>query len=122
MKALIVILLALVLQASTAAAADLKKLSVLYVADGDNTRTEAFRKLLETHVAKHEITARRGFNPAKAQPFDVVLFDWHQENTQEEWKKPCPLGDRNAWNKPTVLLGSAGLNVAVVWQVRGGGG
>lgn len=123
MKALILILLALIFQANATAAADLKKLSVLYIADGDDSRTDAFKKLLETHVAKYEITARKGFDPAKAQPFDVVLLDWHQDgDTQAEWKRPCPLGDRDKWAKPTVLLGSAGLNVAVVWQVRGGGG
>ena len=120
MKINILILLALALQTN---AADLKKLSVLYVADGDDTRTEAFGKLLGAHVAKHEIVKRKAFNPIKAQPFDVVLLDWHQgQDTQAEWKQSCPLGDRAAWDKPTVLLGSAGLNVAVVWQVRGGGG
>jgi hypothetical protein len=30
--------------------------------------------------------------------------------------------DRAAWGKPTVLLGSAGLNLAVIWKVRGGSG
>ena len=120
MKALVLILLALLFQAN---AADLKKLSVLYIADGDAARTDAFKKFLETHVSKYQVTTREGFNPAKAQPFDVVLLDWHQGgNTQAEWKRPCPLGDREKWTKPTVLLGSAGLNVAVVWQVRGGGG
>jgi hypothetical protein len=120
MKTLILILLAAVLQLH---AADLKKLSVLYIADGEASRTDAFKKLLETHVAKYEVVKRSGFNPAKAEPFDVVLLDWHQGgDTQSERKRPCPLGDRNKWEKPTVLLGSAGLNVAVVWQVRGGGG
>ena len=120
MKTTILMLLALALQSN---AADLKKLSVLYIADGDEARTEAFAKLLGDHVAKHQIVKRKGFDPAKAQPFDVVLLDWQQgHDTQNEWKQPCPLGDRAAWNKPTVLLGSAGLNVAVVWQVRGGGG
>jgi hypothetical protein len=120
MKTLVLILVALALQAT---AADLKKLSVLYIADGDEPRTDAFKKLLGTHAAKYEVAKRNGFDPAKAQPFDVVLLDWHQgHDTQAEWKRPCPLGDRAVWTKPTVLLGSAGLNVAVVWQVRGGGG
>src|SRR5688572_5443412 len=102
---ILLILLAGVLQAS---AADLKKLSVLYIADQTGARTESFKKFLDTHVAKYEITKRQGFDPAKAKPFDVVLLDWHQgENTEAERKQPCPLGDRNAWNKPTVLLGSA---------------
>jgi len=54
----------------------------------------------------------------------VVLLDWPQSNsTREDWKRGrSPLGDRNAWTKPTVLLGSAGLNLAVVWKVRGGSG
>ncbi len=120
MKTWISILFAVALQAT---GADLKNLSVLYIADGDQTRTESFRKLLATNVASIEVTERKGFDPAKAQPFDVVLLDWHQgQGTRAEWKGPSPLGDRAAWNKPTVLLGSAGLNIAVVWQVRGGGG
>jgi hypothetical protein len=30
------------------------------------------------------------------------------------------LGGRDAWIKPTVLLGSAGLHMAIVWDVKGG--
>ena len=33
-----------------------------------------------------------------------------------------PLGKREAWHKPTVLLGSAGLNLAVAWKLKGGSG
>ena len=55
---------------------------------------------------------------------DVVLLDWPQSETvRQEWEQGrAPLSDRDKWQKPTVLLGSAGLNLAVVWKVRGGSG
>ncbi len=34
----------------------------------------------------------------------------------------APLGNRADWTKPTVLLGSAGLKLAVAWKVKGGSG
>ena len=120
MKLLWLVVMALAFQAN---AADLTKLSVLYIADDEQARTEAFTKLLKEHVAKYEVTQRKGFDPARAREFDVVLLDWHQgADTDKERKAPCPLGPREQWGKPTVLLGSAGLNVAVVWKVRGGSG
>ena len=33
-----------------------------------------------------------------------------------------PLGSREAWDRPTVLLGSAGLNMAIAWKMQGGSG
>jgi len=58
---------------------------------------------------------------ADAQAFDVVLLDWPQgEETREMRKLTSPLGQRDGWNKPTVLLGSAGLNLAVAWKMKGG--
>ena len=37
-------------------------------------------------------------------------------------KLKTPLGLRDEWEKPTVLLGSAGLNLAVAWKLKGGSG
>lgn len=105
-------------------AADLQKLSVLYVGDPGTARATAFKRFLQTNVAQLEITARKTFDASNAQPFDVVLLDWPQSETvRQEWEQGrAPLGDRDRWQKPTVLLGSAGLNLAVVWKVRGGSG
>ena len=53
----------------------------------------------------------------------MVLFDWPQgEATREMRKLRSPLGTREEWNKPTVLLGGAGLNLAVCWKLKGGSG
>ncbi len=37
-------------------------------------------------------------------------------------KLTSPLGRREDWEKPTVLLGSTGLNLAVAWKLKGGSG
>ncbi len=102
----------------------LDDLKVLYIGDRDSARATHFQGFLKENVGKVEFAERKKFKPAEAQDFDVVLLDWPQSgSTQDEWKSGrSPLGDRDAWNKPTVLLGSAGLNIAVVWKVRGGSG
>jgi hypothetical protein len=105
-------------------AADLEKLKVLYVGEPPATaRAKQFTTFLEKRVGKFESVARRGFEPGKAGEFDVVVLDWPQsDSSDQERRQPSPLGERSAWIKPTVLLGSAGLNLAVVWKVRGGSG
>jgi hypothetical protein len=104
--------------------AKLDQLKVLYIGDPDTPRATQFSDFLQPKVAKVKVVAREGFKAAQADDFDVVLLDWPQSNsTREDWKRGrSPLGDRDAWTKPTVLLGSAGLNLAVVWKVRGGSG
>ena len=110
--------------ATQALAADLNKLEVLYVGDPGTPRAKAFAQLLQTNVAHFQAAARMGFDISTAPRFDVVLLDWPQSETvRQEWEQGrSPLGDRDRWQKPTVLLGSAGLNLAVVWKVRGGSG
>ena len=105
-------------------AVDLGKLKVLYVGEPANSaRAKQVTGFLEKHVERVEAVNRRGFQPKQASEFDVVLLDWPQTgSTEQERRQPSPLGDRTTWNKPTVLLGSAGLNLAVVWKVRGGAG
>jgi hypothetical protein len=104
-------------------AADLDKLKVLYIGDTNTPRAAHFVGFLGKNVAHVEAVSRKDFKPGDAEEFDVVLLDWPQSNTaREERQGRSPLGDRSAWSKPTVLLGSAGLNLAVVWKVRGGSG
>ena len=58
-------------------------------------------------MATVEARSRESFQPRDAARFDVVLFDWPQgEETREMRKLKSPLGTREEWNKPTVLLGS----------------
>ena len=101
-------------------AKELRDIKVLYIG---SERTGEFVPFLKKHVAEVESRKRFGFNAADAEGFDVVLLDWPQgEETREMRKLRSPLGSREEWKKPTVLLGSAGLNLAVSWKLKGGVG
>jgi hypothetical protein len=103
---------------------NLDELKVLYIGDVGAPRAQQFTGFLSKNVGRVDAASRKDFRPVDADDFDVVLLDWPQsEKTREEWQAGrSPLGNRAAWSKPTVLLGSAGLNLAVVWKVRGGSG
>ncbi len=104
-------------------AVELRDLKVLYVGNETSARAADFKAFLSTNVARVEVAGRVGFYPAKAGPFDVVLLDWSQsERPAGLPPRKSPLGERSAWTKPTVLLGSAGLHMATVWDVKGGFG
>lgn len=113
-----------VLLLQTAARADEKqKLAVLYVGNTDTPRSRAFAAFLMENFERAEVAAREGFDPAKARSFDVVLLDWSQRDLKDlasdMAKLKSPLGPREEWNTPTVLLGSAGLLIASPWQTNG---
>jgi len=104
-------------------AVELGKLKVLYVGNAKSVRAADFKAFLGTNVARVEVAGRVGFDPAMAEAFDVVLLDWSQADSRGAFPPTTsPLGERAAWTKPTVLLGSAGLHMACVWDVKGGFG
>jgi hypothetical protein len=101
-------------------AADVANLKVLYVG---SERTSDYVDFLKGKVALIEAKSRAQFQPKDAQRFDVVLLYWPQsEETREMRMLQSPLGKREDWKTPTVLLGSAGLNLAVCWKLKGGSG
>lgn len=92
-------------------------LAVLYVGRPSTPRGKAYQEFLRRHFQWVKATEWPGFVPEQANSFDAVLLDWSQE---ERPPKPMsPLGPRQAWNKPTVLLGSAGLLLAEAWDSHG---
>src|SRR5262245_20103636 len=93
---------------------------VLYVGH----RAEEFTPLLKKHFTKVDSVSLVAFKPDQANDFDVVVLDWRQshKNGHDSWDEGVPLGKREDWRKPTVLLGSAGLNLAVAWKLKGGSG
>ncbi|WP_406699745.1 hypothetical protein V5E97_12885 [Singulisphaera sp. Ch08] len=101
-------------------AAELAEIKVLFVG---SERASEYVTFLKGKVAQVEAKSLASFQVKDAGSFDVVLLDWPQgEETREMRKLRSPLGTREAWNKPTVLLGSAGLNLAVCWKLKGGSG
>ncbi len=105
---------------SVGRAGELLPQRVLYVGH----RAGDFTPLLKQHFARVEAIARENFQPAQAGEFEVVVLDWPQRNEdgRASWDQGVPLGKRDDWRKPTVLLGSAGLNLAVAWKLKGGSG
>jgi hypothetical protein len=109
---------------SNAQAVDLANLKLLYVGEPTNsTRAKQVTSFLQKNVGRIDAVDRHGFKQDQATGFDVVMLDWPQsQRSDEERQQGSPLGPRTTWDKPTVLLGSAGLNMAIVWKVRGGSG
>lgn len=103
--------------------AELRELKVLYVGDAGPRRAAAFQAFLKPNVGRIDIAPGSKVTSEQVKDYDVVLLDWHQSNRpQGSDPKQCPLGARETWTKPTVLLGSAGLNLAMIWEVKGGFG
>ena len=108
---------------ATAQSAPVKPLGELRVLYVGSERAADYAGFLQEHLSKIETVSRADFQPKQAAGFDVVLLDWPQgEETREMRKLRSPLGAREEWNTPTVLLGSAGLNLAVAWKMQGGSG
>jgi hypothetical protein len=114
-------------------------LQVLYIGDPGTPRAIEFMQFLEEHFTRAQAVSRESFNPGRAAGWDVVLLEWPQgktgitfdaasgappnlEQLMEKRLGPCLLGLRESWSKPTVLLGSAGLNLAMAWKIGGGSG
>ncbi len=120
--ALLTVLLTL-LALMNSEAAELRDLKVLYVGNAKGKRASEFKAFLSTNTAQVAVAERNGFSPSRARDFDVVLMDWPQsERGGESPPRKSPLGDRAGWSTPTILLGSAGLHMAIVWDVKGGAG
>lgn len=93
------------------------KLRVLYVGSASTPRGQAYVALLRQHFTQADGVERVGFEPKQAEPFDVVVLDWSQQDRPRE--PMSPFGPRESWNKPTVLLGSAGLLLGEAWEIHG---
>ncbi len=120
MKKLLFLLVSMLVSSVALTAAEtVLPLRVLYIGH----RPGEFAPLLQEHFSRVETVARDRFQPRQAENFDVVLLDWPQSGAgRGAWLDGSPLGRREDWRKPTVLLGSAGLNLAVAWKLKGGSG
>jgi hypothetical protein len=100
---------------------------VLYVGQKDSARARAFATLLDERFILIDVAGREDFDPSSAQGADVVLLDGLPGDLAAKASAAqnvvrCPLGERSAWQKPTVLLGSAGPLVAQSWRLFGARG
>ena len=85
-----------------------------------SARAAGFQRFLAERFTLARVVPHGTPDAALLEETDVVLLDWPQDGTLEA--PASPLGERDAWSKPTVLLGSAGLRTAMAWEVFGGSG
>ncbi len=113
---------------STLSAKELRDLRVAVISAD---RLESFVPFLRSHVASVEGFKLTEFDPKQRDRFDVIVLDWQQVPTfgggpgngfNYLTDEPCPLGERDAWDRPTVLIGSAGMRLSCKWAVRGSRG
>jgi hypothetical protein len=104
---------------------------VLYVGKPGSDRAREFETFLKRRFANAAVADRDALNSAATATADVVILDWSQSDAQGngrlEFPYPertlkSPLGPRDAWGKPTVLIGSAGHLLAACWEIHGGSG
>jgi hypothetical protein len=89
----------------------------------NSERRAPLENFLKQHFDKVTLFQRGASNLHQLQPVDVLVLDWPQNEEGEKLQEiTSPLGPREKWGKPTVLLGSAGLHIAKVWDVLGGFG
>ena len=102
-------------------------LHVAFVGELESARGQDFVQFLRAQFARVDTIDRAKCTPEQLRTVDVVVLDWPQEDgvmAKFHKKEPCknPLGELARWDRPTVLIGSAGLNVATEWSVPGGYG
>ena len=114
--------LSFVLCSISAHASDKINLKVLFVGGTETPRGNAFATFLSERFDTTKAVARDGFDPKMAADFDVVLLDWRQPDVKDIAKAESPLGPREAWSKPLILIGSAGLLMGTPWEISGGYG
>jgi hypothetical protein len=113
------------------AAGPVVPLSVTYVGKPDGERGRDYLAFLQSRFAHARATDRDGLDRAAIAAAVVVVLDWSQSDANgggplafpyPERALKSPLGRRDDWDRPTVLLGSAGHLLAACWEVHGGSG
>jgi hypothetical protein len=102
-------------------------LHVAFVGDLKSPRGADFVAFLKEQFARVDAIERSACKPDQLRTADVVVLDWPQdEGVMAKFNKKEPrkdlLGPLARWDRPTVLLGSAGLNLANEWSLPGGFG
>ena len=115
------IIASMLLIASLVSAQNPDELDVLYIGAIETPRAQSYEAFLTSHFASVRMADRDTFDPATVGDVDVVLLDWSQRevNLMKMSDIESPLGPREEWSTPTVLLGSAGLLIAGPWQTNG---
>ena len=101
------------------------QLHIAFVGEPDTERGKDFVQFLRAQFPRVDTVERSACTPEQLRAADVVVLDWPQQQGVSKWymdKKLAhhnPLGALARWDRPTVLLGSAGLSAAADWNLPG---
>ncbi|HEX6811656.1 MAG TPA: hypothetical protein VF384_08550 [Planctomycetota bacterium] len=100
-----------------------RKLHVAFVGDLESARGADFVQFLRQQFARVDSVERKTCTPDQLRTADVVVLDWAQEimawSQDKTMARHNPLGVLARWDRPTVMIGSAGLNLAADWNLPG---
>ena len=99
-----------------------RQLVLLGQAKDSVERAQAFKRFLAARFKNVRIRTHTTFQADDRKWCDVAVLDWHQGGAGLGSRPKSPLGRRGDWNRPVVMIGSAGLNTAMSWEVFGGSG
>jgi hypothetical protein len=121
---------ALALLGPAAHAAEKANLKVLYAGNVDSPRAKDFTSFLEKYFAKVTVVDLGKFREGDAKEHDVILFDWTSIYPRDKDGKiardkegpglsmpPAPRLSRD-FDRPTILIGAAGGQVAGTLQLK----
>lgn len=100
-------------------------LHVAFVGDLQSPRGKYFVQFLRAQFPRVDTVERAMCTPDQLRTADVVVLDWPQEQGVMKWlddkqaPRHSPFGELSRWDRPTVLIGSAGLNLAGLWNLPG---
>jgi hypothetical protein len=100
-------------------------LHIAFVGELQQQRGADFVQFLRAQFARVDAIERATCTPEQLRSADVVVLDWPQQGAVSDWiankslPHHNPLGELARWDRPTVLLGSAGLNAAADWSLPG---
>jgi hypothetical protein len=121
---------ALALLGPAAHAAEKANLKVLYAGNVDSPRAKDFTSFLEKHFAKVTALDLGKFQEGDAKEHDVVLFDWTSIYPRDKDGKivrakeglslsmPPAVRLSRDFDRPTILIGAAGEQVAGTLQLK----
>jgi hypothetical protein len=103
---------------------------VLYAGNAASDRAKDFTAFLEKHFAKVTVLDLGKFQEEAAKDYDVVIFDWTSiyprdkegkisyKDNQLKLSMPPPVHLSPGFDRPAVLIGAAGGQIAGTLQTK----
>jgi hypothetical protein len=100
-----------------------RQLHIAFVGELEKPRGADFVQFLRQQFTRVDAVELGTCKPEQLRTADVVVLDWPQQvmawSQDKTMARHNPLGQLGRWDRPTVMIGSAGLNLAADWNLPG---